>query len=291
MLQQFDYDPGSGFIDYACGTRAYDGHRGVDFGLATDGDMQRNVPVIAAAAGRVLRVREGETDGLALAKGLGVVPEGRDCGNGVILEHGGGWQTIYCHMARGSVAVREGQTVTAGQPLGAIGMSGRAEFAHLHFGVLHKNRRYDPFLPTGPAPNTCGSSQTLSTPEAAAALRYSALDLVATGISDARPVMADIVSGRQSALADRNAEAFFGWILAWNTKQGDVVSIDVRDPSGASIISDRRIVERGRRRQFRFAGARPQGQWRSGRYTVTATIQRSGPQPITRQISRTVNLR
>ena len=47
----------------------------------------------------------GETDGAYLALGP-TATAGRNCGNGVTLDHGDGWQTQYCHMRRGSVAVK-----------------------------------------------------------------------------------------------------------------------------------------------------------------------------------------
>ncbi len=291
VLQQFDHDPGPDFRDYACGARAYNAHKGVDFGLATDSDMRRNLPVLAAAAGRVLRLRDGEPDGIAVTQGVDAVSKGRECGNAVILEHGGGWETIYCHMRRGSVAVKQGQTVAAGQQLGAVGMSGKAEFAHLHLGVRYKNNPYDPFLPGGLKPGACKSIDALWTPAAAAALQYSPLDMVAVGISDTRPNVAGVNNGQFNSFTRRDADALFGWVLAWNTKAGDILRVDIQDPSGKALLSTTQKLDRGYRRHFRFAGTKKSGAWRSGNYTVTATIQRSGRTPITRQMSRTVKLR
>jgi D-3-phosphoglycerate dehydrogenase len=46
---------------------------------------------------------------------------GRECGNGVVIAHEDGWETQYCHMRRGSVAVQPGERVARGQTLGLVG--------------------------------------------------------------------------------------------------------------------------------------------------------------------------
>ena len=55
-------------------------------------------------------------------------------GNQVILDHGDGVQTVYSHLD--SLAVAQGETVTAGQPIGQMGQSGQATGVHLAFGLL-----------------------------------------------------------------------------------------------------------------------------------------------------------
>jgi murein DD-endopeptidase MepM/ murein hydrolase activator NlpD len=85
-------------------------HAGVDFGGAL------GAPILAAADGIVTRIIEW--------------PFG--CGLGVLLEHPGfkRW-TAYCHMQ--SVTVREGQSVTRGEQIGRMGMSGNAmNIPHVH---------------------------------------------------------------------------------------------------------------------------------------------------------------
>jgi murein DD-endopeptidase MepM/ murein hydrolase activator NlpD len=54
-------------------------------------------------------------------------------GNYVILEHEGGYRTLYWHMKTDSVAVSVGDEVFCGDPLGLVGSSGYSSAPHLHF--------------------------------------------------------------------------------------------------------------------------------------------------------------
>ena len=63
----------------------------------------------------------------------GVDPYGM--GNHVILDHGDGEYSVLFHMQPGSVHVRVGQHVVAGEPLGRLGSSGDSLFPHLHYAV------------------------------------------------------------------------------------------------------------------------------------------------------------
>lgn len=67
-------------------------------------------------------------DGVVVAAGWGT-----GYGREVILNHGHGVTTLYAHMA--SIAVIPGQTVSRGQIIGYVGLSGRSTGAHLHYEV------------------------------------------------------------------------------------------------------------------------------------------------------------
>lgn len=79
----------------------------------------------------------------AAARGQ-VVAAGWNGGYGrqVVIEHPGGFQTLYAHLAQ--ILVPLGSYVRAQQPIGLVGTSGRATGAHLHFEVTQWNRHLDP---------------------------------------------------------------------------------------------------------------------------------------------------
>lgn len=63
-------------------------------------------------------------------------------GNAVVVDHGGGIETVYGHASK--LLVREGQRVEAGQVLGLIGNTGYSFGAHLHFEIHINGRPTDP---------------------------------------------------------------------------------------------------------------------------------------------------
>lgn len=80
-----------------------------------------------------------------LASGDGVVAfTGRLGGYGrmISIDHGGGLVTRYAHLQR--ITTEEGLVVTAGQPIGTLGSTGRATGPHLHFEVRLDGRPVDP---------------------------------------------------------------------------------------------------------------------------------------------------
>ena len=98
------------------------GHDGIDIGIL------RSLDVRAAARGRVLLV--GEPAGF---EGYGRV---------VLVDIGGGYSTLYAHLAR--YIVRPGQIVEPGQRLGVAGCTGDCSGTHLHFELRLHGTAVDP---------------------------------------------------------------------------------------------------------------------------------------------------
>ena len=66
----------------------------------------------------------------------------RGYGRVVIIDHPGGWQTVYAHNSVNLVA--RGQRVNQGDPIGKVGRTGNATTTHLHFEVRRNGRCMDP---------------------------------------------------------------------------------------------------------------------------------------------------
>ena len=62
----------------------------------------------------------------------------------VVMDHGGGIQSMYFHLNR--IAVQKGQVATKGQIIGFVGSTGRATGPHLHWGIRMNGARIDPLL-------------------------------------------------------------------------------------------------------------------------------------------------
>ncbi len=86
------------------------------------------LPVLATASGTVARVVDDVED-----SPIGQPNLRRNWGNLVLLYHAPGLYSLVCHLARGSVKVREGQFVRRGDVLALCGSSGRSPVPHLHF--------------------------------------------------------------------------------------------------------------------------------------------------------------
>lgn len=103
--------------DPLTGRRAF--HAGLDF---------------AAGAGSTIRAAAGGTVAVA-----GFRP---DYGWVVEIEHGNGLRTRYAHASR--LWVRAGDVVAPGEPIAAVGSTGRSTGPHLHFEVLRNGEATDP---------------------------------------------------------------------------------------------------------------------------------------------------
>jgi len=276
IQQYFDHDPGPGAKDYRCGSMTYQGHDGTDFRIPTMAAQRAGVAVLAAADGTVTALRDGMADISVAVTGSAAVA-GRECGNGVILSHPGGWQTQYCHMAKGSVRVTKDQAVKAGQALGQVGESGDAAFPHLHLNVIENGAKVDPFAFGAPV-GACRAGASLWAPEAARALAYTSPELINRGFTDGAVSMDDIEEGRTQARAPTSASpAIVAFVRAIGLSGGDVLALQMTGPGGLAVNGAPQTLDRDKAQWMMFSGSkRPAGGWPRGVYRGRFTVRRAG---------------
>ncbi|WKN15764.1 M23 family metallopeptidase [Streptomyces sp. JUS-F4] len=106
-------------------------------------------PLLAVADATVVRASDGERDHLSrtslpallylmLIEGnvRSIIGVHRIIGNHVVLDLGDSTYAVYAHLQRGSLRVRPGDRVRAGQRLGRVGNSGNTTEPHLHFHLM-----------------------------------------------------------------------------------------------------------------------------------------------------------
>ncbi|KRT74595.1 MAG: M23-like protein peptidase [Deltaproteobacteria bacterium CSP1-8] len=112
--------PLRGPVSSGFGNRNGRKHEGVDI-LAPEGALVR-----AAGYGVVLYAGDGL----------------RGYGNAIVLDHGDGVTTLYGHLK--NIRVQSGDIVAAGSVIGAVGDTGNATTAHLHFELRLEGEGVDP---------------------------------------------------------------------------------------------------------------------------------------------------
>ena len=259
-------DPGPGAKDHTCGPLTNDGHNGTDIRLVDLAALR--AAVIAAAAGRVRAARDGMAD-VSVREAGQEVSKGRECGNGVLLEHGGGWQTQYCHMRKGSIAVARGKMVKAGEHLGLVGLSGLTEFPHLHISVRHHGQVVDPFVGESDESGCGVVARPLWTEAAARALAYRSSGLLAASFTDTVPKLAEIKEGRhRNSRLRAYGEVLVFWSYIFGLRQGDVIEMLLIGPDGQVVVEKRgEPAPKNKLTWLRYLGKRSKSKgWRPGIY-------------------------
>lgn len=114
--------PVPGFTNISCGYSS--GHKAID--ISGGGRTIYGTPIVAADSGKVVTATYHYS-----------------YGNYVMIDHGGGYSTLYAHAS--SLAVSAGQTVTKGQTIAYVGSTGNSTGPHLHFEVRVNGNRQNPF--------------------------------------------------------------------------------------------------------------------------------------------------
>ncbi|MGB0694174.1 MAG: M23 family metallopeptidase [Rhodospirillaceae bacterium] len=298
ITSHVDMDPSSRqHEDWACGPVAYDTHKGTDFGVGTMSQAV-GVDVLAAAAGTVLRTRDGMLDvNSRLAENSG--RDINNCGNGVVIDHGHGWETQYCHLREGSVSVRSGDRVNRGDVIGEVGLSGKTEHPHVHFSIRKDDRVMDPFVGRQ-ARLGCGADtrDSLWLPDVLITLlaQYDGGLIYNLGFADETPNRLTARDGQfeHEPLKPSSSKLIF-WTDLIGIEQGDQVTMTVELESETIkkhvvVSRDVPFEEKGWVQWFGFTGQRiaEDKQLPKGVYTGTVSLSRPGKGVITERHVSTV---
>ena len=263
--------------DYRCGQQTYDGHDGTDIRVPSMDEQRAGVDVLAAAPGTVIGTRDGVADVSSREISRDSI-KGRECGNGVVLRHEGGWVTQYCHMAKGSIRVSQGQKVETGAPLGRVGLSGGTEYPHLHFSVRHYETKIDPFAYQAEE-GSCGGGQSLWNEAARVALSYRRGEVINAGFTGNVVTAEQVESGeakRQPPTA--SSPALVAYVRAIGLEANDVQELSIIGPDGKPLVQGSQPpLDRSKAQSFTFAGKkRGQVPWPAGTYTAKYRVLRDG---------------
>lgn len=283
FIQNFvDHDSTTTAHDFACNTPTYDGHDGTDIRLKNLAAMREGVAVKAVADGVVLGTRT-HVDDASIRDADAPDIAGRECGNGVRITHAEGYVTQSCHLMKGSVTVRTGQMVKAGDVIGNIGLSGQTEFPHLHLGVWKDGVKIDPFT-GGPITATCDASLATNTPRGlwATPVTYQPSALLNDGFAIAAPdakTIRDTPTTLDSIAG--NAPALLYYVDVMNLRAGDVLNLAITAPDGSVLAAKSTTLDKAKASYFAFIGKKnSSGTFAAGNYTARVTLMRGGEKPV-----------
>lgn len=287
-----DRDPGPGARDYRCGLLSYDGHKGTDIRVIDNEALLKGVEVLAAAPGKVRAVRDGMPDASVRALGKDAIAA-REAGNSVVIEHGGGWETQYAHLRRGSVAVRAGDTVARGKKLGLVGLSGNTEFWHLHFEVRHRRATVDPFVGLDPGEPCQPGRVPLWSQEARDALQgYVETGILEAGLAGGVPSLDDGIVDREKAerLSGASGAAVF-WVLLYGVQAGDREELRMLAPDGTVLARRSNQIGTNRAQWLVYIGKRKgDANWPAGTYRGEYRLFRGPEEREVLAVSREVRI-
>lgn len=293
VARYMDVDPAKGSAkDFTCGTRTQDEHKGTDFAIRSFADLERGVNVLAARDGKVLRIRDGQPDGPKTDDEFKAIESDKhECGNGIVIDHGSGMVTFYCHLKEGSLKVKPDELVKTGQPIAEVGQSGLSEYPHLHFSLIWEGGYIDPFTDQT-MEDGCGKfTDNLWKPDIA----YDPVALYDAGFSGKLPDFEQIATGQNrpdslpAAGTGAGDDALVFWIAYFGAAEGDMVDMTITAPDGSLFAEKHSPQDKTRMRQYYYIGKRNDGTLQPGTYIGQATIKREGypDQSITRQIQFT----
>jgi hypothetical protein len=292
IIQQYvDLDPSSATLDYKCAQQTYNGHKGTDFRLVNARVYQRGIDVIASAPGTILRVRDGVADRLIRTNADRALVRGKECGNGLVIDHGNGWESQYCHLKKDSLLVRSGQTVSRGETLGLVGLSGKTQMPHVHLTIRHDGAVVDPFtggkVGSSVGETSCNNSgNSLWDYETLRAFPYTASHIMEVGFTSRvlKSGTREIYTNQTSLTSYSDKLILF--VRVANFLKGDQIKLLLTGPAGFKAEHLAGPLKRNKARFKAVTGKKRRANtWAKGTYVGMVTILRENEIIHTKEIS------
>lgn len=281
-----DVSPMDGGQDFHARCRSYSRHKGTDFRVSYDA-MVAGVDVVAAADGKILRTRD-EMEDAYYSSGVSNVA-GRECGNGVVIDHGDGWQTLYCHLKKDSVSVTAGEIVTAGTVIGQVGLSGKTEFAHVHFQISRNGEIICPFSGTCTGIMTTGrcklfvqhpSREPLWEDGSEEVLQYVPSQVLRTVYLNSRPHSAQEILQRSTLaniLKSGHMPLVFSAVTAM-LQEGDTLILELKTVEGVLLAEKTVHITHYTAQRYDYIGKKDSSQYADMTLEGYVVLRRNGAQ-------------
>lgn len=219
-----------GVLDHKCGDLTYDEHRGTDIRMPFREPLYKDgVNILAAADGVVEAVFNADAEFYlpsSLTNNFEDTKHFEGCGMGVMLDHGRGWKTLYCHLMPKSVALKEKDVVKQGQQIALMGETGSTTFPHLHFEIMHWGKPVDPFQPTNKT--ECDYKDITLWDKALPAVDYRSHGIVGAGVTHGAPDTSIIRAYGRSNVQAGLQGAYYFWVETFGLRTNDYVYIEVK---------------------------------------------------------------
>jgi murein DD-endopeptidase len=253
IFHYFDRDPSPAAVDFGCGRQTYNGHDGIDFGIPDEKTMAKGVAVTASAAGKVLRVRDGVVDRRLQNDTDKANIAGTECGNGMVIDHGNGWEAQYCHLRQGSVVVKPGAQVAKGAVLGMVGTSGMTSFPHVHVTFRYQGKAVDPFV----GPDAKLGCNTARNPIWDKPIDYVPTGLIRAGFASKAPDLNAVWQGQfAETTLPANSPVLLFWVQNYGVLKGDREQYQLFDPNGQIIANQTKEIQASSRAWLGYMGKR-----------------------------------
>lgn len=257
--------------DYTGGRLTDSDHNGIDFALQDLKQQQQGVEVLAVADGTVMGIRDDRPDEAVNAI-TRIKVKGIECGNCVMLDHGHGLRTHYCHMKRQSIRVKVNDKVKAGQTLGLVGLSGLSEYPHLHLTTFYNDKKIDPFMgiPSPQNQDHAAKPRPLWDDATMALMPYKGGKIYNIAITQDIPDMAKMREGHYRPTPPfTNPTRLIGATELFALNKGDKVTLTILDVNKAEVFKKTLVIPDYQARSFIYAGMKkPNDGWKAGSWQL-----------------------